>query len=88
MAKPIDIDPVLVERFAHGNGTVFVGAGISLGSRLPSWGALMDHLKTDLGKEINPSTDYLHIAELFETKHSRLVLVQYLKDRLAMCAFN
>lgn len=88
MANPPEIDSVLVERFAHGNGTVFVGAGISLGSRLPSWGELMSHLRTDLGKEIGPSTDYLHIAELFETKHSRQVLVQYLKDRLGDVRFQ
>jgi tetratricopeptide (TPR) repeat protein len=88
MSDPPDIDSVLVERFAHGNGTVFVGAGISLGSRLPSWSELMSHLRTDLGKEISPSTDYLHIAELFETKHGRSVLVQYLKDRLGDVRFQ
>jgi len=88
MANPPEIDSVLVERFAHGNGTVFVGAGISLGARLPSWGELMSHLRTDLGKEVGPSTDYLHIAELFETKHSRQVLVQYLKDRLGDVRFQ
>lgn len=88
MSVQYDIDSVLVERFAHGNGTVFVGAGISLGSRLPSWSELMSHLRTDLGTEISASTDYLHIAELFETKHSRSVLVQYLKERLGDVRFQ
>jgi tetratricopeptide (TPR) repeat protein len=88
MTAPYDIDSVLVERFAHGNGTVFVGAGISLGSRLPSWSELMGHLRTDLGTEISQSTDYLHIAELFETKHNRSVLVQYLKERLGDVRFQ
>jgi len=88
MGKPTCIDSVLVERFAHGNGTVFVGAGISLGARLPSWGELMNHLRADLGNEVGPSTDYLHIAELFETKHNRPALVRYLKERLGDVRFQ
>ena len=82
------IDPVLVERFAHGNGTVFVGAGISLGARLPSWTKLMEPLRNDLRDEVNGSASYLDIAELYETKHSRGVLIQYLKDRLGDVRFQ
>jgi len=88
MSVQYPIDPVLVERFAHGNGTVFVGAGMSLGSRLPSWYELMEPLRLDLGKEIAASADYLQIAELYETKHNRSVLVQYLKDRLGDVRFQ
>jgi NAD-dependent SIR2 family protein deacetylase len=84
----LEIDPVLIERFAHGNGTVFVGAGISLGSRLPSWRELMEPLKIDLGEEVDASASYLEIAELYESKHSRRDLVEYLKDRLGDVRFE
>lgn len=88
MATQDEIDPVLVERFAHGNGTVFVGAGISLGARLPSWSKLMAPLRADLGSAAGPNTGYLDIAELYEVKHSRSVLVQYLKERLGDVRFQ
>lgn len=88
MSTNYQIDPVLVERFAHGNGTVFVGAGISLGARLPSWAKLMDPLRNDLGKEVGPGASFLDIAELYETKHSRGVLIQYLKERLGDVRFQ
>lgn len=88
MATQDEIDPVLVERFAHGNGTVFVGAGISLGARLPSWSKLMSPLRADLGSAVGPNTSYLDVAELYEVKHSRSVLVQYLKERLGDVRFQ
>ena len=88
MASQDAIDPVLVERFAHGNGTVFVGAGISLGARLPSWNKLMAPLRSDLGPAVGPCTSYLDIAELYEVKHNRSVLVQFLKERLGDVRFQ
>lgn len=88
MASQDAIDPVLVERFAHGNGTVFVGAGISLGARLPSWNKLMAPLRADLGPAVGPCTSYLDIAELYEVKHNRSVLVQFLKERLGDVRFQ
>ncbi|WP_169465444.1 SIR2 family protein [Massilia polaris] len=88
MSKNYAIDPVLVERFAHGNGTIFVGAGISLGARLPSWSKLMAPLRKDLGAEVGEGASYLDIAELYETKHSRGVLIQYLKDQLGDVRFQ
>lgn len=83
-----EIDPVLVERFAYGNGTVFVGAGISYGSRLPLWAKLMEPLMANLKDELDPSASPPDIAELYEAKHSRSVLVQYLKDRLGDVNFQ
>lgn len=88
MSRHYAIDPVLVERFAHGNGTIFVGAGISLGARLPSWSKLMAPLRKDLGSEVGLGASYLDIAELYETKHSRGVLIQYLKDQLGDVRFQ
>ena len=82
------IDPVLVERFANGNGTIFVGSGISSSAGMPLWGELMAPLRTDLGAEIDPHANYLDIAELYETKYSRSELVRYLKNSLDKPGFQ
>jgi hypothetical protein len=82
------IDPVLVERFARGNGTVFVGSGISLGAGLPNWTDLTAPLKSDLEIDVNSKLDPLQIAELYEVKNGRSALIQYLKDRLGNVRFH
>jgi len=82
------IDPVLVERFARGNGTVFVGSGISLGAGLPNWTELTTPLKSDLGIDVNSNIDPLQVAELYEVKNGRSALIQYLKDRLGNARFH
>lgn len=75
-------DRQLIERFASGNGTIFVGAGISMQSQLPSWAELMQPLKRELGNQIPQSANYLDIAELYEAAHSRSDLIRYLKTEL------
>jgi hypothetical protein len=82
-----DIDPVLVERFANGNGTIFVGAGISSGSGMPGWSQLMEPLRRDVGVE-DPCTSYFDIAELYETEWGRSELVNYLKKSLGDVRFQ
>jgi hypothetical protein len=72
----------LIERFASGNGTVFVGAGISMRSRLPSWAKLMEPLREELGDKISSSASHLDVAELYEAEHGRSALVRYLKREL------
>lgn len=76
------IDRQLVERFASGNGTVFVGAGISMRSKLPSWATLIEPLREELGTRISPSASHLDVAELYETSYGRSELVRYLKREL------
>lgn len=88
MSGAYEIDPVLVEQFATGNGTVFVGAGISSASGMPLWGQLMERLKLDLGDQISGQANYLEIAELYETKHNRRSLALYLKDSLGDARFQ
>lgn len=80
--KPIQFDRQLIERFASGNGTVFVGAGISMRSRLPSWAKLMEPLREELGDKISSSASHLDVAELYEAEHGRAALVRYLKREL------
>lgn len=80
--EPIQFDRQLIERFASGNGTVFVGAGISMRSRLPSWAKLMEPLREELGDKISSSASHLDVAELYEAEHGRSALVRYLKREL------
>jgi|GEM_PF-1310701 len=75
------IDRILVNRFARGNGTVFVGAGVSLASSVPAWKALIAPLRENLGAGLE-HLDPLQIAELYEVKNGRAALVQHLQDQL------
>jgi len=84
----VPIDPVLIERFANGNGTVFVGAGISSSSGMPLWSELMAPLKTDLGDGVYDHASNQDIAELYETKYCRSELVRYLKKSLERVSFQ
>lgn len=83
-----DIDPVLVERFASGNGTIFVGAGISSGSGMPLWSELMEPLRRQLGKGIDPCMSYLEVADLYETLYGRSELENHLRKMLGDVRFQ
>lgn len=74
-----EIDRQLIERFASGNGTVFVGAGISMRSKLPSWAQLIEPLREELGALVSPSASHLDVAEQYEAAHGRSAMVRYLK---------
>lgn len=74
-----EIDRQLIERFASGNGTVFVGAGISMRSKLPSWAQLIEPLREELGTSVSPSASHLDVAEQYEAAHGRSAMVRYLK---------
>jgi hypothetical protein len=81
-------DRQLIERFASGNGTVFVGAGISMRSGLPSWAKLMEPLRAELGDRIPERATHLDVAELYEAEHSRFGLVHYLKQELGTADYQ
>lgn len=74
-----EIDRQLIERFASGNGTVFVGAGISMRSKLPSWAQLIEPLREELGTSVSPSASHFDVAEQYEAAHGRSAMVRYLK---------
>lgn len=44
---------------------VFVGAGVSANSGVPTWRALIDSFKKELPEQISEETDYLKIAQLY-----------------------
>ncbi len=39
-----ELPPELVEQFTRGNGVIFIGAGLSVGAGLPTWGELLTPL--------------------------------------------
>lgn len=44
---------------------LFIGAGISANSNLPTWSKLIEELKKDLGLSDNDNLDYLKIAQIY-----------------------
>lgn len=73
----------LTRRFASGNGAIFVGAGLSMASGLPSWKELVAPLRatmTDLpnDQEFTPE----QIAGWYEIDAGRPALVEHLRNTL------
>ena len=59
--------------------TIFVGAGVSKSSNLPSWGDLIEMFKSDLSINDN-ETDYLKIAQLYYLSCGETVYYQKIKE--------
>lgn len=59
--------------------TIFVGAGVSKSSNLPSWGDLINKIKTELSIE-NDETDYLKVAQLYYLSCGETVYYQKIKE--------
>jgi hypothetical protein len=59
--------------------TIFVGAGVSKSSKLPSWSDLIATIKSDLLID-DKETDYLKIAQLFYLSCGETVYYQKIKD--------
>lgn len=46
---------------------IFVGAGVSANSGIPSWGALIEDLKKELSQNfVSDNTDYLKVAQIYK----------------------
>ena len=59
--------------------TIFVGAGVSKSSNLPSWEDLINKIKTELSIS-NSETDYLKIAQLYYLSCGETVYYQRIKE--------
>jgi hypothetical protein len=59
--------------------TIFVGAGVSKSSNLPSWSDLIKMIKSDLSINDN-ETDYLKIAQLYYLSCGETVYYQKIKE--------
>jgi hypothetical protein len=74
----------LAEAIRNKNVILFVGAGVSMNLRLPSFEALIDHLIEDLDEkpgELKPLGDYLTIAEYYQLQKGSLGSVRSWMDR-------
>jgi hypothetical protein len=63
----------LIEEITKGNCVLFVGAGLSIQSGLPTWTELVKPLAQELG--ISLETDYPRIAQYYENQMGRQSLV-------------
>jgi len=78
----------LSEQFWRGNGTLFVGAGLSTGAGLSSWISLLRPLGEAVNYEIPRedsfvTTDHLLLAaQYYENKNGRNALIRKLRDKL------
>jgi LuxR family glucitol operon transcriptional activator len=70
----------LIDQFSRGNGSIFVGAGVSVGAGLPNWASLVKSLADDI--EDCPDCSFLDIAQYYAIVRSRMTLVEHLRRAL------
>ena len=75
------ISSELVDEFVRGNGTLFVGAGLSIGAGFPSWAKLVEPLSSGLA-QLPPGLSLPDIAQRFENQYGRRVLVDKIRGEL------
>src|SRR4051812_39572232 len=79
---PTTLPRDLVEQFARGNGTVFVGAGVSTGAGLPNWNGLVQPLRDDI-EDCPEDANYFDIAQYFQNANSRNALITRIRQELS-----
>jgi tetratricopeptide (TPR) repeat protein len=73
----------LIDQFSRGNGSIFVGAGVSVGAGLPSWADLVLSLTDDIGA-CPQGSSFLDIAQYYAIVKGRMFLVQHLRRALGL----
>lgn len=61
---------------------IFVGAGISANSGVPTWDKLIDSFKKDLPEQISEENDYLKVAQLYRDLRGEKEYLDKVKDIL------
>ena len=59
---------------------LFIGAGISANSNLPTWSKLIEELKKDLGLSDNDNLDYLKIAQIYYDTFGQQAYLQKIEE--------
>src|SRR5215207_2551621 len=72
----------LVEAFARGDGSIFVGAGLSMGVGYPGWGDLMKPIEERV-TDCPPHASPIDIAQYFVDQHGRQSLIGMLRASLS-----
>ena len=63
-----------------GNLVVFVGAGLSMSSGMPSWGKLINEFKEELSSQIQKESDYLKIAQIYRNYRGQSEYLKKIKE--------
>ena len=61
---------------------IFVGAGVSMNSSVPSWNQLINKMKAELPNEFSEETDALKIAQIYKDSHGHKEYMDKVKDIL------
>lgn len=61
---------------------IFVGAGVSMNSSVPSWNQLINRMKAELPNEFSEETDALKIAQIYKDSRGHKEYMDKLKDIL------
>ena len=61
---------------------IFVGAGVSMNSSVPSWNQLTNRMKTELPNEFSEETDALKIAQIYKDSRGHKEYMDKVKDIL------
>lgn len=76
----MQIPTYLIDEIRTGNCVLFVGAGLSAQSGLPTWAELMTPLAQQLG--VSEKTDYTHIAQYYQNQMGRHGLITKIIEAL------
>ena len=76
----------LINQFARGNGSVFVGAGLSVGAGLPGWADLVKPLAQKVNSPEGSS--YPDIAQYYVNLNDKPTLVNYVLSKLRRPGFG
>lgn len=71
----MNIPDELVVAIAGSNAVLFVGAGLSVGAGLPSWGQLIEPLADRIGLPATQRGDPLKVTQFYETQRGRQALL-------------
>ena len=61
---------------------IFVGAGVSMNSSVPSWNQLINRMKAELPNEFSEETDALKIAQIYKDSRGHKEYMDKVKDIL------
>src|SRR6476661_1927389 len=77
----------LIDAFTRGNGSIFIGAGISKGAGLPDWAGLLKPLIDEI-QDCPPESSLLDIAQYYAILHGRTRLIDQIERALDTSAVD